>query len=325
MTLQHSTTRSLQLTLAAAVAGVLVTPALSCDLCAVYSAIQARGESGKGFYAAAAEQFTHFGTLQLDGHKVPNDVNQSLDSSVTQLIAGYNFSGRLGVQLNLPIIHRSFVRPEGFEIDRGTVTGPGDVSLVATMVPYAYEEMDTTVRLSLLAGLKFPSGDTRRLAEELSEDETPGAPESGIHGHDLTLGTGSVDGIVGAGLFARSRRLFFTAGAQYAIRSTGDFDYRFANDLTWSGGPGAFLVLREKYTLALQAVVSGEYKARDTFQGATAEDTGVTAIYAGPQISFTWSDKLSAEAGVELPLAIRNTALQAVPDYRVRAGLTWHF
>jgi len=159
----------------------------------------------------------------------------------------------------------------------------------------------------------------------LNEVEVPSAPESGIHGHDLTLGTGSFDGIVGTGIFTRWKKLFLTANAQYAIRTKGDFDYQFANDLTWSGGPGVYLALGHQYTLALQAVVSGEHKDTDTFQGASADDTGVTAVYLGPQLSLTWGSKLSAQVGADLPISIDNTALQTVPDYRVRAGLTWHF
>src|SRR5439155_5755343 len=112
---------------------------------------------------------------------------------------------------------------------------------------------------------------------------------------------------------------------QYAIRSEGDFDYQFANDLTWSGGPGYYLALNHDYTLSFQVVVSGEYKGKDTFQGKSAEDTGVTAVYLGPQINFTWRGSLSAYVGADLPVSIDNTSLQTVPDYRIRAGLTWHF
>jgi hypothetical protein len=42
-----------------------------------------------------------------------------------------------------------------------------------------------------LGGAKFPSVDSSRLKEEFHEIEIEGTPESGIHGHDLTLGTGS--------------------------------------------------------------------------------------------------------------------------------------
>ena len=178
-------------------------------------------------------------------------------------------------------------------------------------------------------GLKLPTGSSDRLKEELDELTAPplppGAAESGIHGHDLALGTGSFDGIVGAGIFSRWHKAFFGAAVQYAIRSEGDFHYQFANDLTWSGGPGYYLILAHTYTFALQAVVSGEHKGTDTFQGASADDTGVTAVYLGPYLNFTWSGKLSAEVGADLPVSIDNTALQTVPDYRIRAAVNWRF
>lgn len=297
----------------------------ACDLCAVYSISQAHGEIGTGFSAGVAEQFTHFGTLQDSGEEVPNEVGQRLDSSISQLFVGYNFTDRIGVQFNLPVIYRSFKRPEGFEIDRGTEFGIGDVSLVGHWQAVDYQKMNTTFSWTLLGGIKLPTGNTRRLAEEFNEVEVPGAPESGIHGHDLALGSGSVDGIIGTTIYARCDRIFFTANAQYAIRTEGDFDYRYANDLTWAGGPGYLLLFSEDHTLALQFIVSGETKKRDTFEGESADDTGITSVYLGPELNFTWSDKLSAELAVDIPVVMRNTALQLVPDYRVRAALTWHF
>ena len=309
--------------------GALATPAFACDLCAVYSAAQAHGEIGKGFFAGIAEQFTHFGTLQEDGRKVPNPVGQYENSSISQLAAGYNFTERFGIQFNLPVIYRSFKRPDGFDIDRGHVFGLGDVALLANVNAFSAETKEATFRVNLHAGVKLPTGSSSRLQEEVDEltepPPLPGAPESGIHGHDLALGTGSVDGIVGAGVFSRWKRFFLSGDAQYSIRTKGDFDYRYANDLTWSGGPGFFLALSEEFTLALQANISGEYKARDTFMGMRAEDTAITAVYFGPRVLLSWSDRLSAQVGVDLPLSIKNSALQAVPDYRVTGGLTWHF
>jgi hypothetical protein len=301
--------------------GALGMPALGCDLCAIYSANQARGEIGKGPFAGVAEQFTHFGTVQVDGVKIDDPTRQYMDSSVSQLFGGYNFNERLGLQFNLPVIYRSFKRPSESGVEHGTESGIGDVSLVGHFQAYRRETKHFTFGWNVLGGVKFPTGSARRLNEELGE-ETEG---SGIHGHDLTLGSGSYDGIVGTGIFTRWKRSFFSAATQYAIRSTGAIDYHFANDLTWLGGPGIFLLLRDKYTLALQALVSGEAKNRDTFRGEKADDTGVVAVYLGPQITFTLGENLSAEAGVDLPIKIWNTALQTVPDYRVRAGFTWHF
>jgi hypothetical protein len=311
-------------------AGVVAMPVTACDLCSVYSAMQARGEIEKGFIVGAAEQFTHYGTLQEDGHELPNDPDQHLDSSISQIFVGYNFNGRFGIQVNLPIIHRSFQRADDFGgIERGTESGVGDLSLVANFLAYRKATKRFTFAWTVHGGVKFPSGSSDRLQEEVDEltapPPPPGAPESAIHGHDLALGSGSVDGIAGTGVFARRGRLFLSANAQYAIRTRGDFDYRYANDLTWWGGPGVFLGLNESYTVALQLSVSGETKGRDTFQGAKADDTGITSIFLGPQLSVTWGERLSAELGADLPVSVDNTALQIVPNYRVRAAVNWRF
>jgi hypothetical protein len=192
-------------------------------------------------------------------------------------------------------------------------------------VVYQKLEENFTFNWNLLGGVKFPTGSSDRIKEELNEVEDPVGPPSGIHGHDLSLGTGSYDGIAGSGIFTRWHRGFLSANVQYAIRSKGDFDYQFANDLTWSGGPGYYVALTHKNTLSLQAVVSGENKRKDTFRGQSAEDTGVTAVYLGPQVNFTWGGSLAAYLAADLPMSIENTALQTVPDYRIRAGVSWHF
>src|SRR5947208_2853807 len=128
-------------------------PVFSCDFCAIYSATETR--TGKGFFAGVAEQFTYFATAQQGGREVANPTGQYENSSITQLLLGYNFNNRFGLQFNTPIIYRSFKRPEGFTIDRGTESGIGDVSLVGKYVIYRHETEDTTFLGSLLGGVKF--------------------------------------------------------------------------------------------------------------------------------------------------------------------------
>jgi hypothetical protein len=292
--------------------GALVSPAMACDLCSIYAATRAGGEAGKGFYGGVAEQFTHFGTLQDGGHEIPND-GEFIDSSVAQVFAGYFFNDRFNVQFNLPVIHRSF----GSDTGHGSTSGIGDVSLIGNYAVWRKRDVDYTFDWTLLGGVKFPTGDSSLL-------NSPNFA-SGIAGHDLALGSGSYDGVVGTGAFARWKRAFFTANLQYGIRGEGDFEHQYANDLTWAGGPGVYLALTDDYTLALQGIVSGEYKGPDTFAGVDDEDSAVTIVYLGPQINLTWSDKLSFQAGVDVPVSRYNTGVQVVPDYRVHAALTWHF
>ena len=125
------------------------------------------------------------------------------------------------MQVNVPLIYRAYKRPEGFTIDQGTESGLGDISLTGTFRMYEYIGTDGMFFWVVLGGVKFPTGNSHRLREELNEMEVPGAPESGIHGHDLALGSGSYDGIIGTSVFGEWKRLFATASVQYAIRSAG--------------------------------------------------------------------------------------------------------
>src|SRR5438094_9106024 len=267
---------------------------MACDLCSVYSATQARGEVGEGLYAGLAEQFSHFATVQVDGRKVSNEAGQYLDSSISQLFAGYNLNNRFGVQFNLPVIYRSFKRPEGFEINRGTESGIGDVSLIGNFLAYRTLTENFTFSWSVLGGIKFPTGSTDRIKEEFNEVEVPGAPESGIHGHDLTLGTGSFDGIFGAQSSLRYKNFFAEANGQFTLRGDGAHQYHFANDLIWSAGPGYYPVRKRDTLIGFQCVASGESKDVDRFQGRAAEDTGVTSVFIGPRIIAS-HDQLSGE------------------------------
>ena len=300
--------------ISAVLVGVLARPALGCDLCAVYAATEAQGGTGQGVFAGVAQQFTEFGTLQDNGQKIASE-GQYIDSSVSQVFAGYNFNNRFSVQLNLPVIYRAY----GSDTQHGTVSGIGDLSLTAGYKVYEKLEESLTFNWTVLAGVKFPTGNPSKL--NTPDEDLP----EGIGGHDLALGSGSYDGIVGTGVYGRWKRGFFTASVQYAIRSEGAFEHQYANDLTWFGGPGVYLSLTHNYTLSLQAVVSGETKGKDTFSGVPDEDSAETLVYVGPQINFTWRSKLSAQLAADLPVVRENSGTQVMPDYRILAAFTWRF
>jgi hypothetical protein len=185
-------------------------------------------------------------------------------------------------------------------------------------------EPDFTMSSVFLVGLKSPTGDSSRLTEEFSEVEIQGAPESGIHGHDLTLGTGSYDGIFGGQISLRYKKFFFEADGQFTLRGDGLHQYHFANDLSWRGGPGYYLLRRSNAILGFQFSVSGEHKDLDRFQGKAAGDTGITSVFVGSRVVGSIG-RISTEIAAELPVSIENTALQIVPDYRLRASIAFRF
>lgn len=326
----------------------------ACDFCSLYLASQTASGSAKGFYTGVSEQFTRFGTLQMDGQVVANPIGQYMNSSITQFYFAYGINDHIGIQLNLPLIHRSFRRPFNGAIQDGSVTGIGDMSLLAKVMPYRKIGDRFSFYWKILGGVKFPTGSSYYLQEEANEvneagemaeggmegmsglrahhtghshesDDENALPASGIHGHDLALGSGSFDAIFGTSLYTRYRRFFATADVQGFLRTPGSYGYRYANEVQWSAGPGAYLVLRDTQTLALQAKLGGEYKGLDTLGSATMTDTGMTSVYVGPSLQYTWRNYVSSEVGADFPLLLNNTNLQIVPDYRVRGAITGHF
>jgi hypothetical protein len=295
----------------AVLAAASAQPVLGCDLCSIYSAQEAQG-ANKGYFAGVAEQFTYFGTLLNDGQKEAAN-GEYIDSSVAQFFFGYNFNHRFGLQFNLPLIYREY----GSATARGSDFGIGDASLVGNVLIYQKFTEDFTFNWTALGGIKFPTGNSRWLGR--ADFAT------GIGGHDLALGSGSFDALLGTGFSARWKKVFFTGQMQYAIRTEGDFQHQYANDWTWSGGPGVYLALQDRYTLALQFTTSGESKGKDTFAGVPDGDSAETIVYVGPEISFTWSENFSAHIGVDLPVSIENSGEQLMPDYRIHAATTWRF
>jgi len=281
------------------------------------------------FFASLAEQYTDYGTLK----NVP--VGASLDqferSAITQFIVGYQINDRLGVQVNVPYIYRWYrvMNNAGTAMDNGQSDGLGDVSVVANYVVLRDEQADWSYSWRVSGGVKLPTGDSGLLALE-----TPGTtlvsplngPFSAIGGHDVALGSGSYDGILATGINLNWQRGFFTADADYAIRGTGSFGYRYANEFSWSAGPGYRLIENADYMLSLQLLAIGEYKGADTVQGTVTNDTAGKSVSLGPKVLFTWSQHFTANVALELPVATHyDSGFQAVPTFRLKAGLTFRF
>lgn len=326
---------------------LFAVPAWACDICAVYTATQMQ-ETRTGWRAGIAEQFTYFGTLQEDGEEVANPAGERLESSITQLLVGYSPHPRFAFQMNVPIISRHYRRVETGGVARGDESGVGDISLLGTGQIWGRVDEHSVRRLSGLLGVKLPTGNPQRLSEELTSHggshEDPDIPpifqsrrfhprhsnggtrpRSGVHGHDLALGTGSADVILGLQALGTWERWYGTGSLLYTVRTPGAYGYQYANELIVQSGPGYYLLLEHTYSLGLQALLTCTTKGTDDLNGERLGDTGYTGLYAGPAAQFTWTSALSADIIVDLPALQNNTSLQIVPDYRLRGGIVWRF
>jgi len=317
--------------------------AQACELCAIYSADSARGQSSQGFLFTMSEQFVESGRLQFEGEEIDFPGGDHLTSSITHLVPTWNFSSRFGLSASVPLVYRSFRTTEQVfgapapVTEEGTEFGLGDMSLIGRFNVLQKTEMDYALVVNLLGGVKFPTGDSDRIRKEVEQarifENLPGIPHedpldhslSSVHQHDISAGSGSYDGILGITANTRWKRWIFNAQFQYYIRTPGESDFEYGDELMVSGGPGAYLLLQDSFTLLLQANAGYETRGRDTILGRKSDRTGLTAWYMGPQLAFTWGEHFAANAGIDIPLRIANNGFQNVPDYRVHGGLSVRF
>jgi hypothetical protein len=325
--------------------------AWGCELCAIYSAGSARGEASGGFLVSISEQFTAYRTTQFEGEEIEGFDRHYLDSSITHIVPTYNFSPRFGVSLNVPVVYNSFWRMDDrrvvdsrgvtviSETEHGSEFGLGDMALIGRATLFAKSEMEYGVLINLLAGVKFPTGDSSRIADEVEQarifesllggiphpDPLSHSRQTGVHQHMLAAGSGSYDGIFGLTVNTRWKQWFFNSQFQYYLRTPGEEGFEFGDEIMVSGGPGRYLVLHDAWTLSLQLNAGYETEGRVELLGRKSASTGMTAWYLGPQIAFTWGERFSAGAGVDIPLHITSNGLQNVPTYRVHGGLNYRF
>jgi hypothetical protein len=319
----------------------------ACELCAIYSAGNALGQSDSGFLFSLSEQFIPYRAEQLDGHPISTEMPSYVDSSITHFVPAYNFSERFGINLNVPLTYLNFRRtdlrysttePPVLYTEKGSITGIGDIALIGRCAVFQKNTMLYALNINLLGGVKFPTGDANRIKDEVQQSELfqsflpPGTPHdplghsiTSVHQHELALGSGSYDGVFGLTASGRWKGWFMNGQFQYYLRTSGESDFKYGDELIVSGGPGAFIISGRNCTLSLQANAVYDTMARDELLGQPSNRTGFTAWYLGPLIVFTWGDRFSANAGADLPLRISNNGFQSVPDYRLHGGLSWRF
>lgn len=327
---------------AAVVVALSPSGATACDICALHTST-VLDPPRPGFTAHVTQQYTSFNTYkETDGRSLP--VDEWLQSSITNVVLGYGFVKPFRVELTLPFINREFYRLKDQAIDRGDVSGLGDVTILGRFTAVDRVLSDASlVRIELFAGLELPTGDTDELAEEAEADDgalTSGAPSTtplprprhgghsgptGIHDQDLALGSGSFDAILGINAFATYRRFFGATGFQYGVRGNGAHDYSYDNDLSFHFGVGGYLLTHSVLSLGVEARLTGETKGNDKQNGETLTGSNLTALYVGPQIHATYAERARFALGLQLPVLQNVSELQLVPDYRILASVGWQF
>ncbi len=307
----------------ASLLALIANSAVACDSCGCHAPPELN-DAHSGFTAVIYEQYTDFGTLQDEGHRIDNPTGQWMTSSTTQLIARYRFDDTFAASAFVPYISRSFKRPNNGVEETGTVAGVGDISVLGTARLYRHVEADSAFNASILAGIKAPTGDPIQLKSERDGggDEDP---DNAVGGHDLALGSGSWDIVLGANAIGRLDQWYASAQIFYTWHTEGAYQYRIANELTATGSLGYYLVMEARERLGVQINLTGETKGLDTVAGDKTDDTANHNLFIGPEFDALFAGRLTALLGLDLPIFERNSEVQLVPTWRVRAAVGWTF
>jgi hypothetical protein len=143
-----------------------------------------------------------------------------------------------------------------------------------------------------------------------SAHHVPEGSPSGINGHDLALGSGSIDGVVAAAS-SELEALFTTVVGAARDPHEGAYRYQYGDETNWFVGVGGYVLLDHDYTLTLQTVTSGKYLGdgharRDQHAATRIGDVDVGRSSA-PGMTRHWGTSF----------------LRARGDLPVRAGGRW--
>lgn len=310
---------------------LVAIPAMACDPCALYQASRLQGHERGALSLSVSEQYTQFDRTEQESDRQIRDGELVRGFSTTQFAVGYDISERLGVQLTVPLIVRSYDKLVAYRAQGESDVGLGDITLSGSISVYDRQRTRSQLRVALSAGVKLPTGDTDAIGSSLSAGETSAVlvrhhPAAGAGGgRALTLGSGSVDGIFGASMFTRNGRVLTLSWIQYGARTEGDYDYRFGDDLLLSVGPGYYLSLDDYHTVALRLALNGEFKAADTLREDRVSGSSISNIYVGPELLVTLSDYLAAEAGVDFRTTSDDPGSLVASEYRIRTSLSYRF
>lgn len=171
-------------------------------------------------------------------------------------------------------------------------------------------------QLAILGGIKFPTGESNLLNSE-GEQVEPAA----------TAGTGAWDGQGGlAYTVPLNSSLTFDASAQYTFRGE-RYDYRLGNRLD-AATSLAWRVCGEaksypQVSLIAEATLRHVQKSEE--DGVDDSDTGGTVLFLSPGVKVSFTERLAASVGVQLPVVQNVNGSLVETSFRLITSLSFAF
>lgn len=209
----------------------------------------------------------------------------------------YGVTEKLSLTLGIPYL----IEKEGND---ETLQGLGEIEFRTKYQLFRKDTLGAQDKLTLLYGIKFPTGD---------EDKEP------------SLGSGAVDHTFGLSIGHESTTLYGFATGRYVLRTDSggrDKGDRFLFDIAFGARP--WLRPYKSWDLVLLLENNYIYSEKDEINGATKLNTGGHEILTGP--TFLWSIRnLMIKGGVQFSLWEDLNGNQKDSEYHAKLAVEWHF
>jgi hypothetical protein len=220
----------------------------------------------------------------------------------------YMFNRSWGMQVQIPVVHRTFDTTE----NSGPITwtGLGDIQLRCV-----YTGIADDLSSGLTLGVKLPTG---------SYDHTDPA---GDIDRDSQIGTGSTDLLLGAfhrGDFAGSMNWNWFVQAQLDLPALKQGDYRPGLEADAAGGIYYEGLSLGRVKISPVAQVIGVWRGRDNGAAAAPDDSGYQRILVAPGFELRLHP-VKLYADVEIPVYENVTGNQLVSPALFKINLSYMF
>ena len=260
----------------------------------------------------------------------------STDSvSSLALSAAYGVTDDLMLVGNLPYISRKNIRETGGHHDEdagladeavgveklGDSEGIGDASVYGV---YRFvNNPQNGMQVSVLGGVKMPTGDTNEKTNEGGLFETEHQP-----------GSGSWDPLLGIAVSTPMMNSSLGASILYQFSTEGDQDTTVGDAVFYSVAVAHRLGENDSHAhhdhgphsnwdLILE--LNGEWREKVDIDGVTDDDTGGHTLFVAPGIRYGAAQNWAAALSVGVPIINNLNGTQSEPEWRVVANIGYAF
>jgi hypothetical protein len=287
----------------------------ACDFCLASQGISPLEVGSSGMRIDV--RYLSVGTMYRDGSRTEN-AERELETHLTQqysLFYALGNSVSLATLVPLPRRHSEAMSGQGALVT-GNQFGVGDVSVLARYKPFVGHGMESTYILSLVGGVKLPTGRTD------GRDS-----QGGLLDAHVQLGTGSTDLLMGASGFAAIGQTAFIVNLLGGFAGKGSNGHQFGNSLNYDATV-RYGILPEDYDspqLFATMSVNGELRGYERQDGAIDENSGGNVVYVSPGFQLFITPALTFELSYQYAIIHTLYGQQLGEDYRLMSGLQFLF